>query len=610
MQNFFIYKLFKTKLSMKIWLYLTLMVLSFILLIGLFIELYLRQYVENGELNASIRNTNHAATAFSSEYVNILEHFVSYTASDDFYDILKEIQESNSDEYIEVSTDLQSYLTQYSDISTLIHSAVITSKDERLFHSYKFKMRDESLPFTLGYNMNSLAPISILQSTQSPFRNQSNVIAMTFMLKLNTQDKMVLLADNLEDADVILYFFLNADKVNNFLKLYYNSDTNGLLYLATSSGLPITYSSSEKAYETVSESAIVNSINQMSASGVASAKVNNTYVLSHKIDKADLYLVNVIPQNELVSKIREFDLFLLYLVIFTFLTIPLLGLLISVFVTKPLKKLMMSVNEIENNTYTSLPNISKSDEIGQLSLSIDSMYQTIQHQIEMIKKEERENFNMEIRLLSEQINPHFLYNTLECINMEIYNRHNETASSMISNLGGYLRISLSYGNNQLFLQQELDQVKAYVSIMNYRFHHSIQLTFNIDQELLQMLILKSILQPLVENSLKHGFSIDSSNYFPISPLIDISIWREPDLLMLVVTDNGAGIDMERATKIMKSEGDYATQNRHIGLNNIYHRLNSFYDNVEITFSSIPFYENKVIVSLPYSNFADAQSDGK
>jgi two-component system sensor histidine kinase YesM len=271
---------------------------------------------------------------------------------------------------------------------------------------------------------------------------------------------------------------------------------------------------------------------------------------------------------------------------------------------------MISVKEIENNTYTSLPDISKDDEIGLLSLSIDSMYQTIQHQIQMIKKEERENFNMEIRLLSEQINPHFLYNTLECINMEIYNRHNDTASSMISNLGGYLRISLSYGNNQLLLQMELEQVKAYISIMNYRFHHSIKLTFNIDQELLQMLILKSILQPLVENSLKHGFSIDSSNYFPISPMIDISIWREPEYLMLVVTDNGAGIDIERATKIMKNEGDYATLNPHIGLNNIYHRLNSIYDTVEISFSSIPFYENKIKISIPYANFLKAQHDVK
>jgi two-component system sensor histidine kinase YesM len=348
----------------------------------------------------------------------------------------------------------------------------------------------------------------------------------------------------------------------------------------------------------------------MASSGASARKLGNNYVLTCKIEHSDLYLVNVIPQNELVSKIREFDMFLLYLVLFTFLCIPILGLLISIFVTKPLKKLMVSVKEIEDNTYTSLPNISQSDEIGQLSLSIDSMYQTIQHQIEMIKKEERENFKMEIRLLSEQINPHFLYNTLECINMEIYNRHNENASSMISSLGNYLRISLSYGRSQLLIHFELEQVKAYINIMNYRFHHSIKLTFNIDQQLLQMLIIKSILQPLVENSIKHGFSIDSSNYFPISPLIDISIFREPESLVIVVMDNGAGIDIERANQIMKGEGNYANENNHIGLNNIYHRLNSFYSNVEITFSSIPFYENKVIITIPYENFAETQDENK
>jgi two-component system sensor histidine kinase YesM len=610
MRNLSIYKLFKTKLSMKIWLYLTLMVLSFILLIGLFIELYLRQFVEKDELNACLRNTNHAATAFSSEYLNILEHFVTYTASADFYSILKEIQESNSDEYIDLNTDLQSYLAQYSDISPLINASVITTKDNRVFHSYKFKMSDETLPYTLNYNLENKPPISVLPSAQSPFRHQSNVIAMTYLLKTEEPDKMVLLADNLADSDVILYFLLNTDKVDNFLKLYYNSDKNGFLYLADSTGMPITYSADNDNYKEISNRETVDCISQMTSSGASYEKLGNKYVLIRKIEHSDLYLVNIVPQNELVSKIREFDLFLLYLVVFTFLCIPLLGLLISIFVTKPLKKLMVSVKEIEDNTYTSLPNISKSDEIGQLSLSIDSMYQTIQHQIEMIKKEERENFKMEIRLLSEQINPHFLYNTLECINMEIYNRHNENASSMISSLGNYLRISLSYGKSQSLIQLELEQVKAFINIMNYRFHHSIKLTLNIDQQLLHMLILKSILQPLVENSIKHGFSIDSSNYFPISPLIDISIFREPESLEIVVMDNGAGIDIERANQIMKGEGDYANENHHVGLNNIYHRLNSFYSDVDISFSCIPFYENKVIIKIPYENFAEAQNDNK
>ncbi|MFA9378692.1 MAG: sensor histidine kinase [Lachnotalea sp.] len=610
MQNLYIYKLFKTKLAVKIWLYLTIMVLFLILFIALFMELYLRQYVTNRELNASLRNTSHAATAFSSEYVNMLDHFVSYTASLDFYNVLKEIQESNSDQYIAINTDLQSYLAQYSDISPLINASIITTKDNRLFHSYKFKMRDETSSFTLQYDMTNTSPIALLPSSESPFRKQSNVIAMTFMLQIETQNKMVLLSDNLEDTDVILYFILNTDKVKDFLKLYYNSDIGGLLYLSNDTGQPITYSPSDATYDTISDTSIVNSITDLASSNEAYKKVDDRYVIIQKIDKSDLYLVNIVPQNALISKIRELDLILFYIVLFTALSIPFLGLLISIFVTKPLKKLMSSVKKIENNTYTALPNISKSDEIGQLSLSIDSMYQTIQRQIKRIKKEEHENFKKEIRLLSEQINPHFLYNTLECINMEIYNRHNDSASSMITNLGGYLRISLSYGNNQLMIQMELEQVKAYISIMNYRFHHSIQLTLNIDQGLFDMLILKSILQPLVENSIKHGFSIDSSNYFPISPLIDISICREPEDLLIAITDNGAGIDVERAIKIMKSEGIYAETNHHIGLNNIYNRLTSFYSNVTISFSSIPFYENKVMITIPYSDFEAAQKDNK
>ena len=198
--------------------------------------------------------------------------------------------------------------------------------------------------------------------------------------------------------------------------------------------------------------------------------------------------------------------------------------------------------------------------------------------------------------------------TLECINMEIYNHHNDTASSMLSNLGGYLRISLSYGNSQHLISQEVDQVKAYVNIMNYRFRHSIHLTTNIDGDLLSMKILKSILQPLVENALKHGFSIDSSVYFPIAPMIDISIWREPDTLSIAITDNGAGIDIEHAKEIMYGSGTDADGRHHVGLHNIYHRLNSFYGKTDITFSSIPFYENKILIRFPYQNFCETQNE--
>lgn len=100
--------------------------------------------------------------------------------------------------------------------------------------------------------------------------------------------------------------------------------------------------------------------------------------------------------------------------------------------------------------------------------------------------------------------------------MEVYNDRPDAASEMITNLGDYIRISLSAGNNQHTIESELEQVTAYVDIMSCRFSKSIGMVINVPDELRPRMILKSILQPLVENSLKHGFNI-SGGGVPIAP---------------------------------------------------------------------------------------------
>ncbi len=110
------------------------------------------------------------------------------------------------------------------------------------------------------------------------------------------------------------------------------------------------------------------------------------------------------------------------------------------------------------------------------------------------------------------------------INMEIFCGHHANASNMISNLGNYLRTGLAYGENLLTLSQELDHALSYINIMNYRFSHTIQVTVQIPDNLLNRPIVKCILQPLVENSLKHGFEVNTTANYPFSPF---TIFRFP-----------------------------------------------------------------------------------
>lgn len=603
----FFYRFFKTKLAIKIWLYLTIIVLLITLVLGVILKIYTSNRIEKIGLDNAYKNTNHAAIAFSNEYKNILDNFVVYTSDNEFHDVLLDIINSDSSSYDHDNTTIRPYLNNYSNISTLINSSILATKDNRLFYSYIFNILSSYPTFTLGYDFSETDGITIFPSTSSPFTKQPDVIALTFLLDIQDYSNMTLLADNIDNANIVLYILLDTNKVNTFLRDYYNdSTTDKYLYIVDENGNPITLNSKSDIFQLASSEYMHNTVKSAISTNTTISEVGKNYIILEDIKYSDLYLVNVIPKSILTIQFKDIDNIVLILFTILLILLPLISFSVSIFVTKPLEKLMISIKEMENNTYDTLPDIPRSDEIGELSLSIDYMYNTIQNQITKIKEDENEKFQMKMHLLSEQITPHFLYNTLECINMEIFSEHSATASSMTASLGEYLRISLAYGDNQIQLNQEIEHAKTYIDIMNYRFQNRIQFITNVSPELNNMLIIKSILQPLVENSIKHGFSIDVNNNFKFSPIIKINVYVENDNIVISVIDNGAGIDIEHTKNVMYRKNEYSEKSTHIGLNSVYNRLISVYGEVDILFSSTPFYENKIIFVIPYDVFLNTQ----
>ena len=135
--------------------------------------------------------------------------------------------------------------------------------------------------------------------------------------------------------------------------------------------------------------------------------------------------------------------------------------------------------------------------------------------------------------------------------------------------------------------------------MNQRFNRKIDFKCTIDPELENLYVLKSILQPLAENSIRHGFDVDVSCYENIlMPAIEIGVHREEDQIILEVSDNGRGIDIEKANSALHPEHPESGRKQHVGLNNIYQRLSAYYGTVAITFESIPYFKNTVRLTIP------------
>jgi two-component system sensor histidine kinase YesM len=268
---------------------------------------------------------------------------------------------------------------------------------------------------------------------------------------------------------------------------------------------------------------------------------------------------------------------------------------ISSFLTRPFNTLMRMVDEIRRNCYRQDVVPRFNDETGALIQAINSMYVTIQDQIALIRTSEKQKYQYMEQVLTEQINPHFIYNTLETINMEILGGHADTAAALVRTFATFLRCNLNNGKDLTTIDGELKQAAAYMEIMNQRLNNKILFTCRADEQLKQFVIPKSILQPMIENAIKHGLNNGIRADGLLLPAITIDIRREDDSVSIEVTDNGKGIDIERAREAsLAPEGD-----RHIGLRNIRQRLELYFGSVEMEFSGIPYFQNTVGIKIPY-----------
>ncbi len=186
----------------------------------------------------------------------------------------------------------------------------------------------------------------------------------------------------------------------------------------------------------------------------------------------------------------------------------------------------------------------------------------------------------EMAALQSQMNPHFIYNTLESISALIATKDNEHAALMITGLGKFLRSSLNNGNNYITLEKEIEQVSSYVEIQKLRYANQIELRLNLPSPLPDYRIIKLILQPLVENSIVHGFK--DLDYLG---LITITVRETKEQLYLSVADNGWGSDIEMLNYLVRRRTLYKEDNVNFYcIQNVYQRLENCYgEHADLTY---------------------------
>jgi two-component system sensor histidine kinase YesM len=200
---------------------------------------------------------------------------------------------------------------------------------------------------------------------------------------------------------------------------------------------------------------------------------------------------------------------------------------------------------------------------------------------------------IKLKMLASQINPHFLFNSLEAIRMRVYcNGDNETAE-VIMLLGKIMRKILEIGNDSILFVDEIDLVKSYLEIHKFRFTNRFNYKIDYDCKLANYKMLPFIIQPVIENAVIHGLKLVEEG-----GIISLTAKKNDGITTIIVEDNGGGINEERLIYVLNSLNEAEESGQRIGLRNVYQRIKLFYGEAGMNINSEPGKGTRVEITLP------------
>lgn len=306
-------------------------------------------------------------------------------------------------------------------------------------------------------------------------------------------------------------------------------------------------------------------------------------------------LVGVIKETGISLNMLKTRLFIVFVILLIIFIVILINSYISFRVTNPIRELEKSVKALEEGNLDADIYMGGSYEVQHLGKSVQDMKFRIKGLMQDIVSEHEEKRKSEFDSLQAQINPHFLYNTLDIIVWQIENEKQSEAVHTVTALARFFRLSLGKGKNIVTVRDEIDHVKNYLMIQHMRFKNKFDYEFDIAEDVLELPSLKLMLQPLVENAIYHGMEFMDGD-----GMITVKAWRKEDELYLSVADNGLGMTEDKVEMILTGKSTSGNgRGSGIGVKNVNERIKLYFGEAYgLTIDSEPDEGTTVIIHLP------------
>ena len=360
-----------------------------------------------------------------------------------------------------------------------------------------------------------------------------------------------------------------------FSDVYKNIDlgTGSELFIINSRGTVVsTRNRNIEFNEKYPESELVNKITENSSESNQSFEITiageKNLTAYSPINEADWYIVSTIPYSYLNRETGQIAEEIMLLSLIIFILAVFLSYLFTRSISAPLNNLVSAMNKVEaGDLDVQLEDNRAQDELAEASCNFNHMVGELNELVEDVKEKEKQKNNLEFKALQAQINPHFLSNILNTARLLADMQDADNLENYLSSVIKLLHLSMSNKEDFITVEKEVEYLKSYLNIQQFRLHNKFDSKFEIEEKLMDYKIPKFLLQPVVENAIIHGISNKSGQ-----GLIEIKGFSQNEQIIFSITDDGIGMNEEEINDLLNNRTENKTQFSGIGIKNVEERI--------------------------------------
>lgn len=470
-------------------------------------------------------------------YITDMENIIYYISRDPVVMQFFEMENSDGKAGADIENEVHRVLKTYTEVHPEIAGILLVNENDLSISNEMYRIARDPLITETWYKKAIGSPENIQLISKPIGRNIAN--------RFNySADDVVSVVKAIrpvkgEKCSGIILIDLKLDIIKKVIEDI-TLGKNGFLYIADAQG-GIVYAPVNKIVYRVKdewlEKAPSNSI-------VKTIKDSKYQIIYKDSSYTGWKTVGVFSLNETLKEVTNIRYYSLVIAFLTLLLAAMAAIIFTGSIAKPLKKLRKLMKRAEEGDLDVHFESKYNDEIGQLGKSFNTMIYEIRKLINMVYSEQKSKREAELKTLQAQIKPHFLYNTLDTIQWMAQGHGANDIVEIVGALTNLFRIGLSKGKEMISVKEEFDHVKSYLIIMKARYEDKLEYEIDIEERILDLKVLKLILQPLVENAIYHGIKEKRG-----PGRINIKGMIRDNKLYFSVSDNGAGISPEKLKEL-------------------------------------------------------------